>query len=1079
MYGLNMDILESKLVTPHLGNLLQRQRLVRKLTNFEDKRLILVTAGAGYGKTTLVAQALSDPSTRNRALIWYRLDRFDRDITTFIRYLIRGLEKIYPSIGEALSERGYDESATGGPEARLLGLVKALESKTDKALFIVLDDYHLLGATRENAAPGFLSIHSCMEFLLKRLPDHVRLVLISRTDPPLKLSNLRVRRQILEIHESDLVFSLDETAALFSRVHHQAPGAKTLSVLHDQTGGWAAGLILFGASLEKQGSALPCPGIMDTGVSKDHMFDFLEENLFETQPPDMQQFMVRTALMDHMDTSVCDRIFGQKDSKSRFGQMMAAHLMVFPLDEDKTVFHYHHLFRNFLLKKLYQTHTKAEIKQFHLGIAGLMETRENAMALVHYIEAHAYDEAVRFMTAFELEFMAQGKIRFVRDCLEKIPKKIIAANPKLLFMEAKQYSYFGHTDKSIACLTAACRILRQSNSDAYVAKCLVDLGAQYYYTGHIPEARGLMVQVLDEAKADPATYILAVMYLSFFCAVLGDLHDAHRYESQARIVIDNFPEFERINAIAAMDISKTYTLYIQGDFEDSMEVNLNLISRCTSAGLEAFLPLAYYHASAADCLLGKYETGLAFAEKGIGIAEKIHLRDSQNGWLFLSRSENHLGLKQLDAARSHADTALKIFRRPGNRWGMANALDLMAKISLAADNITDARSQAARALNVIKGYGLPVTEAIISITHARIFMACNAFEDARPCLVRARKHLKQAPWYLCSAWLLDAGCCHALGQNQAAWRHFQKGLAIARKKQFDRLVLTETGELIQLMAEFRPGTIFSSYLNALSAQPHAALSGQGLHIRMLGRFRVSVDGREIEHSQWPGSKALILFQYLAVHQSRGFISKDVLVEMLWPDQDPDKTGKRFNTAMSRLRKLLEPYLPPRSPSAYIQRKNDHYALSLGTDGSLDIENFRTMAEKALRIEKSKPRDAFVIAREAEQLYTGPFLKDGPYQDWCIRLQDETKNLYCRLCRVLTMLCKKVKDMESGIMYAQNFLNADPFDESMYRELICFFLADGQYGLANKTFLACRKRMKEMDYPLSPQTLDLMKTIPQI
>ena len=1074
-----MDILESKLVMPHLGNVLERQRLTRKLENLEGKRLILVTAGAGYGKTTMAALALADPASQNRgrALTWYRLDRFDRDITTFTRCLIRGLEKNYPGIEDAIFENGYGSGFTDGPEARLLGLVKALESRTDKELFIVLDDYHLLGPPGKNEAPGFLNIHWCMEFLLKRLPRHVRFVLMSRTDPPLKLSNLRVRQQILEIHESDLVFSTDETAALFSRIHNQVPEAKTLSALYNQTGGWAAGLILFGAALKKQGSAFPCPGGMDTGMSKYHMFDFLEENLFETQPPDMQKFMTRVSLMDPMDTTVCDCIFDRKSSKSRFDRMMAAHLMVFPMDEEKTVFHYHHLFRDFLLKKLYQTHTESEIKQYHLDIAGLMEVRKNSMALVHYIEAHAYDEAVRFMTAFELEFLVQGKIRFIRTCLEKIPKKIIAANPRLLFMEAKQYSYFSQPEKSIACLTAACRILRHANSDVYVAKCLVDLGAQYYYTGHIPEARRLMAQVLDEARADPSTYILAVMYLSFFCAVLGDLHDAQMYERQARAVIENFPEFEQTAALAAMDISRTYILYILGDFEKSMAVNLDLISRCTSAGQEAFLPLAYYHASATDCLLGKYETGLAFAQKGIRVAEKIHLRDSQNGWLFLSRAENHLGLEQLNAAQIHADTAFKIFRQPGNRWGMANALDLMAKISLAADNIADARSRVTQALSIIKGYGLPMSEAIISITHARILTACNAFEDASKLLSRARKHLKPMPWHLCSAWLLDAWCCHALGKKKAAWRHFQKGLAIARKKQFDRLVQAEAGGLIQIMAEFRPGTIFSSYIDALGTRPEPAPSRQGLQIRMLCRFRVFVEGREIKYGQWPGAKPLILFQYLAVHQSRGFIPKDVLVEMLWPDQNPDKTGKRFNTAMSQLRKLLEPDLPPRSPSAYIQRKNDHYALSLGPGGSLDLTKFRTMAEKALGMEKITSGAAFDLGRKAERLYTGPFLGDGPYEDWCVRLRDETKNLYCRLCRMLTVLSREIKDTDSGIMYAQNFLKADPFDESMYRQLISFFLTGGQYGLANKAFLDCRKRMKEMDCPLSPQTLDLMKNVP--
>ncbi len=122
-------------------------------------------------------------------------------------------------------------------------------------------------------------------------------------------------------------------------------------------------------------------------------------------------------------------------------------------------------------------------------------------------------------------------------------------------------------------------------------------------------------------------------------------------------------------------------------------------------------------------------------------------------------------------------------------------------------------------------------------------------------------------------------------------------------------------------------------------------------------------------------------------------------------------------------------------------------------------------------------DTFTIARGAEKLYTGPFLKDGPYQEWCIRLQDEIKILYCRLCRMLTELSKNKKDMASSIMYAQNFLNADPFDESMYRELICIFLADGQYGLARKASNDCRKRMQELDCPLSPRTQNLMKKLP--
>ena len=1074
-----MDILESKLLAPHMGKLLHRQRLARKFANLEGKRLILVTAGAGYGKTTMVAQALRPSSNPDpdKAMVWYRLDRFDRDITTFARYLVRGLDKIYPGIEAAFFEDGVGPGGTGGGQDWFITLLKVLESRTRKALFIVLDDYHLLSPPEKNDPAGFSNIHSCIQFFLERLPDHVRLVLISRTDPPLKLSSLRVRQQVLEIHEPDLVFCPDETAALFSLLHHRVPEKKTLSALYRQTCGWAAGLVLFGAAFEKQPGGLPFAGTMNAQMSQYHMFDFLEENLYATQPPDMQQFMAGAALMDPMQTTVCDRILGCSDSQARFKRMMAAHLMVFPMGEDETLFHYHHLFRDFLLKKLHQTLPESQIRQLHLDIAKLLEARENHMALVHYIEARAYDEVVRFMTAYELEFLVQGKIRFVRTCLEKIPRQVIAENPRLLFMEAKQYSYFGQPDKSIACLTSACRILRRSCSDAYVSKCLVDLGAQYYYTGHIPEAQRLMVQVLEEGQTDSVTYILAVTYLTFFCTVLGDLDQARMYERQTRAVAGTFPEFEQTAALASMDITKAYILYIQADFEKAMELNLTLIDRCRASGLGAFLPLAYYHASATDCLLGKYETGLSYAREGIRAAGVIHLRDSQNGWLYIARSENHLGLGQLDDAQAHAQTAFKIFRQPGNRWGMANALDLMARISLAADDIAKARSRVTRALEIIKGYGLDMSEAIIMVSHARVLMAGNAFEHACAVLSRARRHLKPIPWHLCSAWLLDARCCHALGREEAAWSCFQKGLAIARKKQFDRLVRADAGDLVQGMAQKRSGSIFSSYLGTLSAGHVQVRALQGLDVRVLGRFRVSVKGRPIEHSQWPGAKSRTLFQYLALHHFRGFIPKDVLVEMLWPDQDPEKTGKRFNTAMSRLRKLLEPDLPPRSPSSYILRKNDHYSLCFGPEGGLDLAQFQDLAKKALGMEKTDPRAALALGRKAERLYTGPLLEDSPYQDWCIRMQDDTKDLYCRLCRMLTLLCRDVKDPDPGVLYAQNCLQADPFDEFMHQQLICFFLESGKYGLAAKAAMTCREKMTQIDCPLSPKTMDLLKKIP--
>ncbi len=952
-----MDTLAFKLVPPRLGNLLHRPRLTEKMSQVSGKRLILVTAGAGYGKTTLVAQAL----TRNAAeledstLVWYRLDQFDRDIVTFMRYLTAGLEKAFPGFTEKLRGNGFNSGTAVETGAAFMSFIKALESLPDRAIFIALDDCHLLGrkTAHSNSLPALSDVHTCLDFLLKRLPDHVRLVLISRTEPPLKLSTLRVRQQILEIHEPDLTFTPEEIAALFSRVHGRNLTATDLAALHRQTGGWAAGLVLFAAAL--RGAAdqdqLPVPRILETSATRHHIFTFIEENLFDSQPDHLKAFMVKTALMDPMETQVCDTVLEIDDSRECFRQMMGAHLMVVPMGSKETAFQYHHLFRDFLLEKRHLTLSSSRILDLHLKIAKVLAARGNSLALVHFIEATAYDDAVQFLEKFELEFLIQGKIYFVRTCLEKIPRQVIASNPRLLFMEAKQYSYFGHPDKSIACLKAACRIFRKAHSDTHIAKCLVDLGAQYYYTGHIPEARDLMAEVLETAQADPGTYILAVTYLTFLCAVLGDLPKAKAYESDARAVIAGFPEFKQTAAQAAIDTSAAYVHYIRGDFDTSMALNLDLVDRCKAAGLEAFLPLSYYQAAATEYALGHYQQGLSYAEKGIQVAEKIHLRDSQTGWIYLARSENHLGLGHLERADSHAQTALKIFRQPGNRWGMANALDLLARISLAAGNLQSAHSRVSRALDIIAGYGLPKTCAIISITRARTLIAAGSFSQALTCLADTRPHLNAFAYYLCVSWLLGARCSHALGQKKSAWKQFQKGLATARKQHLDRVVLSEAGDLIRDMAAFKPQTVFSPYLARITARPGPAR--QGLWIKVLGRFRVSAGSHEIAASDWTSSKSLVLFQYLALHRSKGFIPKDVLVEMLWPDQNPDKAGRRFNTATSQLRKILEPNLPSKAPSAYIQRRKDHYRLCLGPGGRLDLETFRDLAGQAIKMEKKK------------------------------------------------------------------------------------------------------------------------------
>lgn len=139
--------------------------------------------------------------------------------------------------------------------------------------------------------------------------------------------------------------------------------------------------------------------------------------------------MMKTALMDPMEAEVCNALLDIRDARARFRKMMAAHLMVFPMDGAETTFHYHHLYRDFLREKLEQNLGETGIRRLHIDIAGVLAARKNSLALLHYIDAGAYDKAAGFMEAFELEFLIQGKIFFVRTCLEKFPGRWLKRIP--------------------------------------------------------------------------------------------------------------------------------------------------------------------------------------------------------------------------------------------------------------------------------------------------------------------------------------------------------------------------------------------------------------------------------------------------------------------------------------------------------------------------------------------------------------------------------------------------------------------------------------------------------------------------
>lgn len=272
-----------------------------------------------------------------------------------------------------------------------------------------------------------------------------------------------------------------------------------------------------------------------------------------------------------------------------------------------------------------------------------------------------------------------------------------------------------------------------------------------------------MEQVLEDIRPESPTYILVMTYLIFFAGVLGEIELSESYENRARDEVDLYPEFERRAALILINTSVTYRHYITGELKASSRLNDWLIREIGQTGLVACLPLACYQSAAAEYYLGRYEQGLAHAREGIRAAEKIHLRDSQKGWIYLAWAENCMGLGQWEEAEKRARQGLEIFEGPGNLWGQANALNLLARLCIKQHRLSEAGDFVDNALEAIKDRGIDFPRSIIKLTRARLLVCQRQYRRALDLLVSLELPLARAAHYQSLAGLLAVKCRMALG----------------------------------------------------------------------------------------------------------------------------------------------------------------------------------------------------------------------------------------------------------------------------------------------------------------------------
>jgi len=447
----NQDLtpLRTKLCVPPLrSGWISRPRLDKQMDEGFERKLTLISAPAGFGKTTLLVDWIHGHSV---PAAWFSVDKGDNAPLHFLTYVILGLQNIEATTGKAALT--MLQSPQPPPiEPILINLLNDISRiPTDFAL--VLDDYHLV----DNKP-----IHDMIAFLLDNLPEQMHLIIATRADPPLRLARVRSQNLLTELRAADLSFTDEETASLFNQNPDLQLSARDIQLIETRTEGWAAGLQL--AVLSLQGRNDPSDFIKGFKGDNRYIADYLTEEVLNRQPEHLRNFLLQTSILERLCGPLCDAITEKENSRQVLDTLEKANLFVIPLDDDRSWYRYHHLFAD-LLKQRLRTQKGDLLPQLHLRASQwLAENGFKNEAVDHGFLAQDYDRAVELIEDIaEINWDRARESRLLH-WFKKLPDEYIDSNLKLGIFYARELFKSGYVEEAEKRLQAAEQMLESTDA---------------------------------------------------------------------------------------------------------------------------------------------------------------------------------------------------------------------------------------------------------------------------------------------------------------------------------------------------------------------------------------------------------------------------------------------------------------------------------------------------------------------------------------------------------------------------------------------------------------------------------------
>jgi LuxR family maltose regulon positive regulatory protein len=1028
--------LRTKLLLPRPApELLSRPRLADRLLNNLTNPLTLVTANAGSGKTTLVADFLR---TQDRPFVWYQLDHSDTDPFVFLGYLGFGIQQVVPDFGNALF--AYLKESSGelaqNPERAVDVLINEVLESVEQQLILVLDDYHHLGQDTP--------VHAILDRLLAYLPDVLHVVMISREMPPLSLARLRSQSPASVIDRSDLLFNDEETRELFRKVFDLDLNHEQLAEYRERTHGWITALQLVRQVAQKTVAKLQegSTDLVDVlRQSERDIFDYFAEEVFTDESEEVQALLLKVALLDNIELETCAALFKGMNCARVLPNLVRRNVFLTIASDGKgEEYRLHPLFQSFLRRRLRGEIGRAGVSAEHQRFAEHFLSRDAwEQAVRHLLAAEDFDRAAQIIADKGGKWISSGALNSLASLADALPENVIEHHPRSLSHRAEVARLRGDYESAQLLFARAAALLQQSGDREGEAETQHSLATLARRSGDYP----LAFKYLDRALSLTADRSVSMKCANTrgLCLVAVGEWTAAEMEFRAALQLAQADNDERYIRLITHNLG--LPAMMRGDFGEA----LRWLRRMLRDGKQVRMPQeATAHLNMARCYL--YLGDLNACEKNLDEAiERCQLFNlvAARADAFEAYGNLYREKGEIDKANEYYQRAARAYDEAGVNLARTELIEEQALLSLAIGDTASARNQIER---LIEARPLDKNEIgfyTASLAKARIMIAQGNFQAAADGLSAAQRyfHDHSLYYYEAQASLASAVTELRLGNEPGMLGHVRRVVELAVRYDYEYWLSREAianHELFAIddAAELLPSDLRKQLSERAPAQNIAVVSSEvtltaepvpDLTINMLGPVEIFREfSRPLAADAWTTRRARDILCFIASRRYRR-ASKDTIIDTFWGDTDMSIIEKNFHPTISHIRKALNSNQPLKQN--FILYRDGDYQLNPELSYRLDVEEFDHLVTKGENARRARQFDQCAQAYEkAVELYRGDFAQ-GSYEPWVEEQRSYYREKYLHLLESLAAVAQNREEWSRSLQLAQLILHEDPFREDIH------------------------------------------------